>query len=131
MPALPPMLKSLIISNTEITSIPELPPSLDRLFISDTAIKSLPPLPVSLKNLLINTTKIIDLPELPVGIEALSSINTPLAIPYIYRRAAIDPDGNLITIEGETAASYNARCWEIKTRVGRAIKAELAARLSA
>jgi len=127
---LPATLKKLTISYMNITTLPELPPSLKTLYIDNIPITTLPELPSSLKRLFLYNTQLTHLPELPIGLNIFDTHNMPLIIPYRAERMEEGADGETIVIEAESAASYNDRCMEIKTRVCRVIKAELAARLA-
>ena len=127
---LPSTFKELSLGCMDMTTLPELPPSLEMLHISDIPITSLPELPASLKRLYLYNTQVTHLPELPVGMDTFDTYNTPLIIPYRKERREIGADGETIVIEAESIASYNARWMEARTRVARAIRAELAARLA-
>jgi hypothetical protein len=126
LPPLPPTLKYITLSNVaSIQSLPELPPSLEVLVICFTNITSLPFLPPSLKYLRLENTKITVLPELPTSLIDMYIRDTNLIIPYTNREVITGSDGKHILIHPDTPDSYNAKCFEMKTKLARTIKAEL------
>ncbi len=126
LPPLPSTLRSLTLYNVaSIQNLPELPSSLEVLVICSTNITSLPFLPPSLKYLRLENTKITVLPELPTSLIDIFIRNTELIIPYMNRELVTDLDGEKILIHPDTPDSYNAKCYGLKTKLARMIKAEL------
>ena len=77
LPPLPSNTTYLILSKTQVTSLPEsLPPNLEGLDISDTRITRLPKLPGTLQLLFLRNTQVTSLPELPANLQQLSINNT-------------------------------------------------------
>jgi hypothetical protein len=133
--SLPPLqstLKHITLYNVaSIQSLPELPPSLEVLVICSTNITSLPFLPPSLKYLRLENTNITVLPELPTSLIDMYIYDASLIIPYTNREVVTSSDGENIQIHPDTPDSYNAKCFVMKTKLARMIKAELVWRVLA
>ena len=145
LPSLPPALEIICFHNTQITSLPPLPPTLKTLDCSNTQITSLPPLPPTLKNLCCSSTRITELPLLPPRLSVLTCGDTRItSLPplqhislcqYIIfnKHLLIKPPENLgwgdrYSLYGNDLIEYDNKWFELYTRLGRALRAELAAR---
>ena len=80
-PALPPALKILILSEDSLTSLPPLPPTLTTLDCDNNAlISGLPTLPASLKNLNCAGCQLSVLPALPDSLTTLNCVGNYLNV---------------------------------------------------
>lgn len=104
LPALPSSLKAAVISNNQLTGLPELPSALCLLDVSRNQLTSLPKLPPSLQLLVATSNQLTTLPTLPNSLQKLDVSNNqltslPESIYPLFSSAKIRIKNNPFSIE--------------------------------